>query len=313
MQWVRSQQADDCPDAQDMERLVAARLGRNPFSGSSGRLLEGMVSKRDDGYSAELWTRDQQGKTIGMRQLSSSEATCQSLAEAAVLALSLAIDPDAPLVARPQAPPPAQPLPVPAPSATPQPIARPHTLAQTPTAASDVQSQDLSTLPGASALGVHLVGQLGLLPRPSLGIGLGGGLRFSQRWGAQAELRYFPETNAPDGSFATGMTTLNVGPCATWLQHDSLHARTCVNVLIGQMHMGSGGANISPSEQRAWYAASVGTAIFVPIHPRISLDAGAEAVTPFRRDRFGLSECPLTSFVQPLVAGIASVGLHGSF
>lgn len=85
--YQRDQGASACPDAARMRQLVSARLGYMPFDDGGQRVLRVVIVKRQQRFVGTIaWT----GKPSA-REL--NEATCEELAEALALAISIAIDP----------------------------------------------------------------------------------------------------------------------------------------------------------------------------------------------------------------------------
>ncbi|MGA7120005.1 MAG: hypothetical protein WBY94_07910, partial [Polyangiaceae bacterium] len=97
--WVLGERTQGCADRATIARRVVARLGREVFSESAPRSVEGVVQHEGDRWDAHLYVRDGDGSLFGSRYLSSTAPDCSALDAAVTLAIALAIDPDA--VARP--------------------------------------------------------------------------------------------------------------------------------------------------------------------------------------------------------------------
>jgi hypothetical protein len=115
LSWVRGEGAGSCPDAATIASRAAERLGRNPFSETATQSIEGSVVGEGDELKAELRVRDEMGVARGRREIRAKGADCVELADAVVLAVVLAIDPnallaDTPAPAPPSAPPEAPPV-----------------------------------------------------------------------------------------------------------------------------------------------------------------------------------------------------------
>ncbi|MDP9151639.1 MAG: hypothetical protein M3O36_17090, partial [Myxococcota bacterium] len=95
--WVRGENTDGCADADDLESRVAASIGRNVFSASAPRRIEGVVEYEGEHWSLHLYVRDTGGVLVGSRTLTSDSPDCAALNAAATLVIALVIDPSAPL------------------------------------------------------------------------------------------------------------------------------------------------------------------------------------------------------------------------
>src|SRR5581483_5368620 len=107
--------APACPDAATLQRAVAERLGRDPFTSDARQTLVVRLSGKARAFRAELKVVDEAGAAKGQKTLQSKAADCGELASSVALAMALIIDPL--LVTRP--PPPAQPPAAPTPVAPP--------------------------------------------------------------------------------------------------------------------------------------------------------------------------------------------------
>jgi len=93
LSYVRKGQATICPDEPLMRQLVAARLGHDPFREQSDRAIAVTITRDAKGFRAVLELRDDTGKIVGTRTLTSTSADCNELASSIALALTIAIDP----------------------------------------------------------------------------------------------------------------------------------------------------------------------------------------------------------------------------
>ena len=101
--WVRGRGADTCPSRREIADQIAERLGRSPFTEGAARSIDAVVTRSEAGWRAEIYVREQDGAPAGARELTSEAPDCGPLASACVLAIALAIDPEA--VTRPPPPP----------------------------------------------------------------------------------------------------------------------------------------------------------------------------------------------------------------
>jgi hypothetical protein len=95
LSWVRGEGADTCADREAAEKEITKRLGRNLFTADAERSIEVIVHKDGDQWRSRIFVRTRSGELEGQRNLKSGAAGCDAITEATVLAVALAIDPDA--------------------------------------------------------------------------------------------------------------------------------------------------------------------------------------------------------------------------
>jgi hypothetical protein len=95
LSFVRAENATECIAAPDIEREVTRRMGRDPFAGPARQWIEGTVELRGAYYEVQLYERNADGRTLGMRRLREAAIDCHKLDDAVVLAIALIIDPTA--------------------------------------------------------------------------------------------------------------------------------------------------------------------------------------------------------------------------
>ncbi len=140
--YLRGAEAESCPDEPALRKAVSARLRYDPFRTDGATALRVVVSRADRTWRARITLLDGQDQTVGERELL-AHRDCAELASALELAISIAIDP--------------------------QMLSRP--LVSAP--AVEAPPQQVTTL----HLEVGAVLDLGLLPRPSGGLLVGGRLQ----------------------------------------------------------------------------------------------------------------------------------------
>ena len=96
-QWAltveRDPQASSCPDTAALQRLVAERLGQDPFTGQGPRrAMVVRVRASAERLTAALELFDEAGARLGLRELSGS-LDCRELASAVATTAAIAIDP----------------------------------------------------------------------------------------------------------------------------------------------------------------------------------------------------------------------------
>ncbi|MEM9196195.1 MAG: hypothetical protein AAGF12_43935, partial [Myxococcota bacterium] len=97
--WVRGAGAEACASTASLQVEVAERLGRDPFQPPITQHIEGIVRRSEGTFVATLYNRDPEGALVGEREFRSEAEDCDGLAAAVVLAVALAIDPEAALTA----------------------------------------------------------------------------------------------------------------------------------------------------------------------------------------------------------------------
>jgi hypothetical protein len=117
LEYRREATAMACPDQASLQRSVAERLGRDPFSAKGDRTVAVKLSGAGGSLSVNIRLLDAKGTVGGQRELSSTNADCVELAKATALAVAIVIDPmvvtrPEPVAARapPSPPPPSKPL-----------------------------------------------------------------------------------------------------------------------------------------------------------------------------------------------------------
>lgn len=99
-----------CPDQPALQRAVAERLGRDPFSPTAQRTIAVRMSRG----AADIRVIEASGVVAGQRQLVSNSEDCGELAKATALAVAIVIDPL--VITRPEPEPLPEPPPTPPPA-----------------------------------------------------------------------------------------------------------------------------------------------------------------------------------------------------
>jgi hypothetical protein len=271
---ARLEGAGSCPGRSEFQRGVAARLGRVPFAEPAQRTIETVLSRREDGWHAEITLRDAAGVELGRRGIDAAGLDCGPLAEATTLALALTIDPDAALG------PPTGPLPEPS-STTPAPIPTPPCPDRACPAAAPCP-QAVCPPPregpylGASARAALA---LGLIPGPAPGLAVvaEGGSRTLR---GQVGLLFLPETVAADARFAFGLTAAAAGACAVLPALGRVEVGLCGEIQLGAIHaVVREVAPVDPGDQ-LWLAAALGPRLAVNVSSPLAIEVGISAVAP---------------------------------
>ena len=290
--WVRGIDAERCVGRAGLEEDVKARLGYDPFTLPSEIAIEGTIVRvAPAGFRAEIVVRDPSGKTLGTRQLASRDIDCRSLGDAVAVAITVAIDPDAPGTRAPvveEAPFVAVGEPPPPPPAPPPPVSeRVHAML---TGGASVGL--LPDVAPSTSLRVRAI----VAPWIEIGIGA----------------HVWPESQTKGFGFAIASGSLDA--CAMPLAGARL-LRWCAAIHGGVFDVFVHAAELAPVDVGAfaWAAAESGPALSIPVVGALRLEIGVSAFVPIlRRQAFvrGQSE-PL--WEQSVVGGRAEVGVGATF
>lgn len=297
LEWVRLEGAGSCIDRTELESRVKRRLGNEPFDPRASRSIEGVVQRSGKIWRAQIVVRARPDEPAPpRRELESAAADCESLSDAVVLAVALAIDPQAawsdPTVKAAPPPPPSPlaeaPKPLPVPAATPG---------------------------GEEALGgraqLVFAGQLGLLPRASLGLGLGVAMLAASRFELGLRALAFPEVEVSGApSYAVGLVALTFDFCGVARPAEPIQLRACAGPSLGVLHASVLAGDRTQPGQRASLAGEVGGDAVFALSSKWAVELSARAAVPVTRYRFMLEGSDQPLFAQSAVAGIAHLGLE---
>jgi hypothetical protein len=261
-----------CPTATELEDAVAARVGYDPFDGSTTgadaprREVVVAVHRRAGGIVGVLELR---GPRPGIRELASPSGDCRELLDALAVAIAIGIDP-ASLTRPPGELPAPAPVPAPAPGPAPAPIAA----ASSPDRVSAPPKEPVDVRVGAGP--VVLFGEL---PATAAGIELGIGARWKWLEPAVGGIATLPVSlSTPQGQVTASLIAAALVPCG--------HADVvfvCVGLTLGALR-GEGDAVASPRRGSQLYsAASARAGAEVALSRTVWLRGYAEAVAPVTR------------------------------
>lgn len=288
LQVVRADGAGTCPAASQIERDVAQRLGRNPFSDEGERGIDVLLSRTETQWVAKLYLRIDASATDAARSIESDSPDCAELGKSVALAVALAIAPELP----PNPPPPPEPVcPPPPPAPPPPPPPKP-------------------TLHGAAAL--RLLYSPNLLPTGSLGAALSVTFR-GELVGANFGGIFYPESQlrAPAAHLGFGISAAFASGCL-WARVAEPQIWSCIGARVGALHS----AVYSPVPENPgdhfWWAASSELGVRQHVFGRSFLELGAAAVFPLLRQRFQVdaSSTPVYEQGPAVVEGFVGVGLQ---
>jgi hypothetical protein len=310
--WARGQDADGCPSGDEIQRQVQARLGRNPFADDAPRSIDTMIDRVDGVWHARIHVRDERGRSMGARDLTSESKDCTSIQAAAVLAIALTIDPNAPMHAPPSSSAPASASAPPSSSAPPAVLtaAAPTPIApqSAPPAAHHRRVHD----PTVASVTLRGGGAMGLVPGSTIGIGWSGSIPIAHDWLVAAHALWTQESKPTDQRFAFGLTAFGLGACyepgsARWL-----HTGACATAWLGSIHAVV--YEIRPTEPggRLYSAVSLSpyarASLYGPLHAQL----GVELFVPTERRSFTVTGWQDPVWRQPAAAvfGYGGLGMH---
>jgi hypothetical protein len=307
--WTRGDGAQSCLDDQELRRRVQDRLGRNPFAEDAALDIQGTIWRDAAAWRAELRIVSPDGALLGSRKLESTAPDCAPLSDAAVLAVALAIDPDAASRPPPSAAFPAAPATAPAASAT-EAVTEPPAAKNAPPAPASP-----APAPEPAPLSLEMLARggiaTGVLPRvgPLAAVGGSYGLEYIRM---TLELSWLPEQATDDGAFAFGLTFGSAGGCYGLPVANSAALRVCAEMQVGALHaVVRNRERFEPLDagDHLWLAGSAGPTLAWRVAGPLRLEAGVLAVVPIVRKRFAILGAPDAIFESAPVSGIAYLGV----
>lgn len=243
LHWVRLPETENCIAGDALARVVETKLRRNVFPAprDASILIEGHVRRTSDGYAAELVMRDQTGKQLGSRELSSQDKSCHELSETLGVVLAVMIDPDA--AKRP-------------PSALPP--------AVEPKAA---KSETRAEQHNRARVFARML--FGFTRNPLLGIGAAYERALGVAGGLRIEGNFFLENATPvaaandTAEAVVQIVAAGIAYCPLWLEFSRLHFMGCAGAGIGRVYAHQSNfpappaaTRLIPDQQGTWLSAN---------------------------------------------------------
>ncbi|MBI5532842.1 MAG: hypothetical protein HY898_09020 [Deltaproteobacteria bacterium] len=312
--WARGLDADTCPAQDRIRSQVTERLGRNPFAADAPRSIDAVVDHVDGVWRARIHVRDEQGHSLGARELTSESDDCSSIQAAAVLAIALAIDPNARIQPLHSGAASASASAPPVESAPPARIVEPSPASSRPAAQPAPQPAPKPIERDTTAASVTLRGggALGLLPGATIAAGLSGSIPIARGWLVAGHALWAAESKPADQRFAFGLTAFGLGACyepesSRWLQTGA-----CAGAWLGSIHAVV--YEIRPTDPggRVFSALSLSPfargRLYGPLHAQV----GVEMFVPTERRAFTVTGWQDPVWRQPSAAlfGYGGVGMH---
>jgi len=310
--WVRGQGADGCPAQPQIVEQVAARLGTSPFAADAARTIDAYVTRGEDGWRAVILVRARDGSLEGTRELTSTAPDCGAVEAASVLALALAIDPDAgarspraptsrsaPLV--PTSPPPVPASPAPLSVPEPLPAWVPPPLAEAPAPA---HGGSAALRPGAG---------FGLLPRAAAAFSLAAQVGLADAVELTSEALWMPEVRTGDARFGFGLEAFALGACGEVARRARLDLAVCGALWGGALHAVVYTLTPVAPGDHPWAAASLAPRLRLRLAARLQLELGAQLLVPLVRQPFTVTGLTAPVFQESPAALFPFLGLGASF
>ncbi len=310
--WARGQNADACASQSAIEREVRDRLGRDPFAAEASRSIDVVVERSDDAWSAHVVVRDDQGKTLGRRDYTTRSTDCVSIQSAAVLAIALAIDPNARLL--PPAASSSASVPAPSPLPLPPPPVVSFSPPPAPVASFAPPPPALPAAPadGGSALSLRAGFAAGLVPKTSAAMELSGVQSLRGPWAATASALWVAESFASDNRFSFGLSAFSAGGCVQTPSGASWSAGGCLSGWIGSTYAVVHALLPTHPGARSFYAFSLSPFFRASIAGPLHFELAGDLFVPALRRAFTVTGWQEPAWRQPSVAGslTGGFGLH---
>lgn len=306
LSWVRGDGAEGCIAEKELERAVAARLGRNPFDEGAEQTIEASITRGDQtGWKAQIRVRDPKGNASGKRDLDVESDDCRAIGDAVALAMALAIDPNAELG---EAPPP---LSVASPNASVAPTAvatgtcpvAPVCKAEAPCSCPPpMQTTTRGTLTGRALLAG------GILPGAAYGAAVGGDFVIGR---FRSTLAWYWLSESERSGFAFGLSTAAAGACFDAIRSDSMTLGICTAFELGAMHSVVKDPNLVPDGpgEQVWAALELGPRLGWRGPGPLYAELGGSLVVPVTRPEFGVQGEEDARFQPDLAGGLGFVAL----
>lgn len=291
LQLVRAEGAGSCPSAEQIERDVSARLGRNPFTAQGERGIEIVLQRGESAWQARLYLRVDAAETDAARLIESEAAECSELGQSVALAVALAIAPELP-----PEPPPAPPPPAPEPCPPPPPPPPP--------------PEERPTLHGEGSF--RALASPNLLPSAAAGAALALTFR-GDLIGAAFGGLFYPQTElrAQRTHLGFGLSAGFVSGCL-WARTSQPQIWSCIGARVGALHSVVFSPDPVEPGDKFWAAASTELAVRQHLLGRAFVELGIAAIFPLVRHRFEVDVSPAPVYQQGTasVEGFAGLGLR---
>lgn len=321
--WVRGPGAHGCAGPARIVEQVTARLGHGAVAADGTRAIDVYVTRAGGTWRAQIYKRGRDDALSGTRELTSEAEDCAPIEAASVLAIALAIDPDA--GTRPPSPPSPSlapsPIPSPSPGASPRhpptrsPVAD-DVLAPAPLPAwvpPPDPAQPSHPPPGGAGATLRAGVGVGLLPGVAASFLLASEVSVAPRVHVTGAALWMPEVRASDARFAFGLSAFSLGTCgdvAVWARVDlALCGALWGGALHGVVY------TLTPVDpgQHAWAAAEAAARLRIHLVSRLHAELVLPAVVPLVRPPFTVTGFAAPVFRQAPVTFLPTAGLGAHF
>jgi hypothetical protein len=288
----------DCPSAEDVEALVAERVGAPLREGEGDRLdVIARVRRADDGrFTMRVWIID----ATGTHRRDVDDADCALLAEAAATMVAVFV--------QPEPSPEPEPEPKPEPERAPEPKPEPE---RDPPASPprDATPRGPGLAGDLRALGVF---DLGTLPGPAGGFGVAGNLDIGRaRLELHGRATFAGELAIPGGTAATQLWSASMrgGFVPRW---GKIELALMAGIDVGALSARAAGVPAARGGNVAWAAIVASPGLVFRPHPRLGLWAAVDGYVALLRPRIVLDDGSRVH--QPAPGGFrASAGIGVRF
>jgi hypothetical protein len=264
----------NCPSDSDLRRAIADRLGRDDFDRPDAPSVTVRVRRTGSGLAAEV--------SVGNTTRTIEEGdTCDDLVRAAALVVALSIEEDVKIQKTPKAEKPPESPPEIAPAARIVPAG----------------IRDDAVVMTASALTT-----LGLLPRPSPGVGLGARIRLTGATWLSAKGFWLSDAAMPNDTFSLGLVAAGAGACAEPIAGGSVAGVLCGHVYGGSYGVTDTNLPLKNEASKPYVGASLSAGARARIAGPLHLEGAVDAHVPFTRPTYLTDACPVTGFEPAFVA-----------
>lgn len=269
--YTRGPGAEACPDEGALRDAIAQKVGRDPFDGEDV-FVDVHVERRADDLAADVEVRE--GNVVhGRRMLSSKSSSCDELASALAVTISVALDP-----ARFGVPPRRT-----APPPTPSPADRPFAEERPPASSPPPQDQPPKGLTWQAGVGGGVA--FGAAPAPAAAVVLSFGARW-QRASLEIEGRTHLRSSEPvfggsvsvSSSLATLVPCFHVGPAAL-----------CAVAAAGVVRGEGKGVALPSTDSSFGAAAGARLTVELALLPELGLRAGVDGMATIHGTRLMLA------------------------
>jgi hypothetical protein len=290
LRWLGADEGSGCLGQRGLERAVSESLGRDAFSSTGARreIVVSVEPREGVGFRALIRVRDRGGALLGERELVSEGPNCSALDEPLAFTVALMLE--------------EQPAPAEAPpEVQPEPLAR-----EEPPAKPARSERRLSLEAG-------LLGALGALPGPSLGLDLAAEVRAFHWLGLRLHAAgLLPRTRAlgaADARFTLAFAGLAACPGG---RSGRLGYAACLGLEAGALWADTQGFESDEGSRRRFLGGSAVLRGRFHVNDRLALGSTAGVLVPHERERFVYRSDSETRTIFEMSAVCLQIGLGAS-